>query len=46
MTENIHICKCCNYQTKRIGDFNKHLKTIKHQKNSETNQNESPTNHF
>jgi hypothetical protein len=35
MTENVHVCKCCNYQTSRQSDFNKHLKTNKHQKNSE-----------
>ena len=25
-------CECCSYETKRIYDFNKHLKTKKHKK--------------
>ena len=28
-------CECCSYETKRIYDFNKHLKTKKHKKNEE-----------
>jgi len=38
MIENINVCNCCNYQTKRLGDFNKHLKTKRHHKNNQIPQ--------
>ena len=37
-------CESCNYQTTIKCNYIKHLKTIKHYKNSKTNQNESLTN--
>ena len=39
-----HYCKHCNYQTDLLFNYNKHLKTTRHQKNLTTNQNESLTN--
>ena len=46
MTKKIHNCKSCKYQTTRLHDFNKHLKTIRHHKNSKLAQFDSSIPQF